>query len=195
MPRSRIDTRERILRGAYKLFYAKGFARVGVDAVAEKAGLTKRTLYYHFESKDELLAAVLDHRGELALEHIRRWAAGLKGDAETFVEALFTELSRWASRPGWEGAGFTRVVMELADLPGHPARAIARRHKAAVEAWLTQELASRKVRQSALAAREVVLLVEGCVALMLIHGSADYATAAAGAARHLVSLRYAPDHL
>ncbi len=133
MPRSRIDTRERILRGAYKLFYAKGFARVGVDAVAEKAGLTKRTLYYHFESKDELLAAVLDHRGELALEHIRRWAAGLKGDAETFVEALFTELSRWASRPGWEGAGFTRVVMELADLPGHPARAIARRHKAAVE--------------------------------------------------------------
>ena len=121
--------------------------------MAEKAGLTKRTLYYHFESKDELLAAVLDHRGELALEHIRRWAAGLKGDAETFVEGLFSELSRWASRPGWEGAGFTRVVMELADLPGHPARAIARRHKAAVEAWLTQELASRKVRQSALAAR------------------------------------------
>ena len=68
MPRSRIDTRERILRGAYKLFYAKGFARVGVDAVAEKAGLTKRTLYYHFQSKDELLAAVLDHRGELALQ-------------------------------------------------------------------------------------------------------------------------------
>src|SRR5215204_4436854 len=77
-------------------------------------------------TKDELLAAVLDHRGELALERIRRWAAGLKGDAETFVDALFGELSRWASRPGWEGAGFTRVVMQLADLPGHPARAIAR---------------------------------------------------------------------
>ncbi|MFL5152474.1 MAG: TetR/AcrR family transcriptional regulator [Microvirga sp.] len=189
MPRSSTDTRERILQAAYELFYAKGFARVGVDAVAEQAGLTKRTLYYHFKSKDDLLAAVLEHRGELALERIRRWAAGLKGDAEAFVEALFRELSRWASRPGWEGAGFTRVVMELADLPGHPARAIARRHKAAVEAWLAQELATRKVRQSALAAREVTLLLEGCVALMLIHGSADYAAAAAGAARCLVSLR------
>ena len=110
VPRSRIDTRERILQAAYGLFYAKGFARVGVDSVAEKAGLTKHTLYYHFRSKDELLAAVLDHRGELALERIQRWAAGLKGDAETFVEALFRELSRWVSRPGWEGAGFTRVV-------------------------------------------------------------------------------------
>ena len=49
--------------------------------------------------------------------------------------------------------------------------------------------------QSALAAREVTLLLEGCVALMLIHGSADYAAAAAGAARHLVSLRYATDHV
>ena len=54
MPRSSTDTRERILQAAYELFYAKGFARVGVDAVAEKAGLTKRTLYYHFKSKDDL---------------------------------------------------------------------------------------------------------------------------------------------
>ena len=189
MPRSSTDTRERILQAAYELFYAKGFARVGVDAVAEKAGLTKRTLYYHFKSKDDLLAAVLEHRGELALERIGRWAAALKGDAEAFVAALFRELSRWASKPGWEGAGFTRVAMELADLPGHPARAIARRHKAAVEAWLARELAARKVRQSARAAREIALLLEGCVALMLIHGSADYAAAAAGAARRLVSLR------
>jgi len=44
------------------------------------------------------------------------------------------------------------------------------------------------VRQSARAAREIALLLEGCVALMLIHGSADYAAAAAGAARRLVSL-------
>jgi len=51
------------------------------------------------------------------------------------------------------------------------------------------------VRQSALAGRQVALLLEGCVALMLIHGSADDATAAARAARHLVSLRYAKDHL
>src|SRR5436309_67105 len=83
-------------------------------------------------------------------------------------------------------AGSARVAMELADLPGHPARAIARRHKAAVEAWLASELGSRKVRENARAARELALLIEGCVALMLIHGKNEYATAAAAAARLLL---------
>ena len=58
MPRHAERTRRRILDAAYELFYRKGFARVGVDEMAAFAGLTKRTLYYHFKSKDELLAAV-----------------------------------------------------------------------------------------------------------------------------------------
>ena len=61
------------------------------------------------------------------------------------VDALFAELARWATGPHFEGAGYTRLVMELADLPGHPARAVARRHKAVVEAWLADELARRGV--------------------------------------------------
>ncbi|TIR84625.1 MAG: helix-turn-helix transcriptional regulator, partial [Mesorhizobium sp.] len=39
-------TRKRLVDAAAKLFYAEGIGRVSVDAVAEKAGLTKRTLYY-----------------------------------------------------------------------------------------------------------------------------------------------------
>ena len=50
-------TRKRIIEAASKLFYGEGIRAVSVDAVAEKAGVTKRTLYYHFESKDELVAA------------------------------------------------------------------------------------------------------------------------------------------
>eukprot|EP01042_Synura_sphagnicola_P025991 gene25991-33453_t len=49
-------TRARIIEAASKLFYGEGIRAVSVDAVAEKAGVTKRTLYYHFESKDELVA-------------------------------------------------------------------------------------------------------------------------------------------
>ena len=57
MSRSSDATRRRILDAAYELFYRKGFSRVGVDEIAELAGITKRSLYYHFESKDELLVA------------------------------------------------------------------------------------------------------------------------------------------
>ena len=45
MPRSPDDTRNRIISAAAKLFYGEGIRTVSVDAVAAKAGITKRTLY------------------------------------------------------------------------------------------------------------------------------------------------------
>jgi hypothetical protein len=102
------------------------------------------------------------------------------------MDALFAELARWAKAPDFEGAGYTRIVMELADLPGHPARQIARRHKAQVEAWLAGELARRSVAASEECARKVQMLLEGATALMLVHGDPSYAAAAAEAAKSLV---------
>jgi len=188
MPRSAEATRARILETAYDLFYRQGFARVGVDRVAASAGITKRTLYAHFPSKDALLEAVLERHHGLALDRIRRWGDGLSGDLDAWLDALFEALGRWAATPRWTGAGFTRLAMELADLPGHPARAIARRHKAAVEAWLAAELARRGVESPAARARELQLLLEGSQSLMLIHGDRTIAPAAAMAAKRLVTV-------
>jgi AcrR family transcriptional regulator len=60
MSRSAAKTKRRILDAAYELFYRKGFNRVGVDEIAAASRVTKRSLYYHFKSKDELLASVLE---------------------------------------------------------------------------------------------------------------------------------------
>ena len=181
------QTRQRILEAAYGLFYAKGFARVSLDVVAETTGVTKRTLYYHFASKDELLAAVLEFQHGLAAERIAEWGERLPEDADAMLDQLFSDLARWAGKPRFEGTGFTRIVMELADRPGHPARAIARRHKAAVEAWLADQLARRGVAEAKLRARQVRLLLEGTVALMLIHNDRAYVEAATQAAKALLS--------
>jgi AcrR family transcriptional regulator len=179
-------TRRRILDAAYGLFYKGGFARAGVDAIAEAAGVTKRTLYYHFHSKDELLAAVLDAQHELVLTRIQRWAQRARGDPRTLVEILFAEYAAWAKKPGFQGSGFTRAAMELADLPGHPARTAARRHKAAVEGWLAEQFAQNGIGPSRDLARDVMLLIEGCHSLILIHGDTSYAEAATAVARVLV---------
>jgi AcrR family transcriptional regulator len=188
MPRSAAVTRQKILETAYQLFYRKGFARVGVDSVAEHAGITKRTLYNHFRSKDELLAAVLEFLGELALGRIRGFGAAVEHERDP-ITPLFRELARWAAQPRWSGAGFTRLVMELADLPGHPARNIAGRHKAAVEAWLANELSRRRIASPGLRARQIAMLLEGAVAKMLIHDDRSYAEDAARAAQQLMGQR------
>ena len=77
--------------------------------------------------------------------------------------------------------------MELADLPGHPARVIARHHKAAREAWWANLLRQSGVSSPLQRAREVVLLMEGAMAMILIHGDRKYAEAAAKAAKRLMS--------
>ena len=62
MPRDAAKTRKTIVDAAVRLFYAEGIRRVSVDAVAEKAGVTKRTLYYHFRSNADLIATYLESR-------------------------------------------------------------------------------------------------------------------------------------
>jgi AcrR family transcriptional regulator len=181
-----METKRRIIEAAYGLFYKSGFARVGVDDIAEAAGVTKRTLYYHFDSKDALVAAVLEVQNTLMLTRIQRWARHASGNPATVVEKLFAEFAAWAKQPGWRGSGFTRAAMEFAHLPGHPARVAARRHKAAVESWLADELGGNRSGAARQLARQIMLLIEGCHSLILIHGDAGYADAAAEAARLLV---------
>jgi AcrR family transcriptional regulator len=180
MPRSRAVTRARIVQGAYSLFYRKGFARVSMDAIAAAAGVTKRTLYAHYDSKDSLLAEVLEHHHQLALARIETWAGKLAPRDSSAIDKLFSDLAIWSTGRRWSGPGFTRLVMELADLPGHPARKIARRHKAAVEARLA------KAFGSAQAGAEILLLVEGTLTLLLVHGDRRYAEIAAAAAKELI---------
>jgi AcrR family transcriptional regulator len=191
MARSGIETRDRILTAAYGLFYKKGFGRVGVEAIAAAAGVTKRTLYNHFASKDALLQAVLVRQHDQAFAHIQGWGRGTQQTPTpaAFVAALFASLEHWAGQPRWQGSGFTRLTMELADLPGHPARAAASAHKRAVESWLAAELRARHAREPQELARQVVLLMEGCLSLILIHGDTGYAGTAARAAQRLAGWR------
>jgi|KBSSwiS6_1023812.scaffolds.fasta_scaffold19980_1 AcrR family transcriptional regulator len=191
VPRSSEATRTRILDAAYGLFRRRGYTRVSMDEIAAATAVTKRTLYYHFRSKDELLAAVLETQHRLALAAFRTFGDSLGGSPEAIVDTLFRDLAAWADKPRWAGSGFTRLVVELADLPGHPARVIARRHKAMLEAHLAELLARAKVASPRETAREIWLLSEGAISLMLVHRDRSYAAAAALAAKKLLRLNAA----
>lgn len=187
VPRSGEATRQRILDAAYRLFRRQGYTRVSMDEIAVATAVTKRTLYYHFESKDALLAAVLETQHALAVAAFKTFGARLKGSPTAIIDAMFDQLAVWSDRPRWTGSGFTRLVVELADLPGHPARAIARRHKAVLEQEFAAVLAAAGVPEARARAREIWLLSEGAIALILVHGDRSYAAAAATAAKRLIA--------
>jgi AcrR family transcriptional regulator len=186
LPRSAESTRQRIIDAAYGLFRRRGYSRVSMDEIAAATAVTKRTLYYHFESKDELLAEVLETQHRLALAAFRTFGSKLSGSPEAIVDKLFQDLAVWADKPRWAGSGFTRLVIELADLPGHPARLIARRHKALLESHFAELFARAGISAARELAREIWLLSEGAISLILVHGDRTYAAAAAKAAKRLI---------
>ena len=140
------QTRQRIVDAAYQCFWRSGFTRTSIDDIAERAKLTKKTIYSYYQSKDDLLAAVLVHHNDLANKRLGHFGEQMPTDPDGMIESFFDQLAGWvAATPRWPGSGFTKLVIELAHLPGHPARSIARRHKAATEVWLTERLTKASV--------------------------------------------------
>ncbi|MCZ7423396.1 MULTISPECIES: TetR/AcrR family transcriptional regulator [unclassified Micromonospora] len=128
MPETRARTRagQRILAAAEELFYERGITAVGVDLIAEHSGLTKRTLYNQFGSKDHLVTAYLTERDQ-------RWRALVRDtvdacdDPVEAVTAPFDALRSWG-RTSTRGCAFINALAELPD-PAHPAHRIAANQK------------------------------------------------------------------
>ena len=187
MSKENSPAKERILDAANRLFYAEGIRAVSVDAIAARAGITKKTLYYHFRSKDDLIGAYLASRDQPNLAQFKSWFDGASGALEEKVEAIFLNLAKSARHPKWKGCGFLRTAAELANMPGHPAMKAGAAHKRKFEDWLAEIFRREKVECPDEAARQVVLLMDGAFSTVLVHRDPLYIEAAGRAARAIVS--------
>src|SRR6187551_428051 len=186
MARDSSKTRRRLIAAADGLFYGQGIRAVGVDAVAEEAGVTKRTLYYHFASKDDLIGAYLEARDQPNLSLFKRWYAETTGEPADKVQGIFRNLAHAARHPKWKGCGFLRTSAELANMPGHPAMKIGAAHKKKFEEWLRVTFEAAGIAQAARLARQILLLLDGSFAVVLLHRDPSYMETAGEAAHALI---------
>ncbi len=126
--RSTLPPRERILQAARELFYREGIRAVGVDSIAAAAGTNKMTLYRHFASKDELVAAYLTKlsaQGEALWDEAR---AAHPGEAEAQLRWLLRRVSQFADEFAGRGCALANAAIELGERE-HPGRRIIEAHK------------------------------------------------------------------
>lgn len=186
MPRDGLLTKNQIVAAADELFYSQGLRAVSMDAIAEKAGVTKKTLYYHFKSKDDLIGCYLDARDRPTVDRFKTWA-GSDGSVADRMTRFFLMLGRSSQGPRWNGCGFLRAAAELANMHGHPALTAARTHKARCERWLLDMVTDEGHADAEAIARALMVLIDGTVSQILIHRDASYAASAGSAARSLLS--------
>jgi AcrR family transcriptional regulator len=142
------------------LFYRRGIHAVGVDAIAEAAGTNKMTLYRHFTSKDELVAACLR---ELAAEHDAAWdavAAAHPGDPLGQLTAWLQHIGEWFISESGRGCALANAAVELPD-PNHPARRVVKEHKSAIRERLANLCRDAGLRDPEAVASEAFLVCEG----------------------------------
>jgi AcrR family transcriptional regulator len=155
-----LGTAEKVLATASKLFYANGVRAVGMEWIVAESGVAKTSLYRHFRTKDELVAAFLEREDR---EFWQQWD-GIVAAAPDAPKAELMSLMDWigkrVSRDGYRGCPQINVAAEFAD-PEHPARKVRRRHKAEMLERLRDMLARIGVTGHEDKAIQLALLIDG----------------------------------
>jgi len=170
--------KERILETADRLFYLEGIRAIGVDTIAARIGISKRTLYNHFPSKDALIAAYLE----------RRFVQAQPSDKSPVEQILatFDSLERRFSAKDFRGCPFVNAVAELGP-KDRAVKKIAIAFKESRRQWFRARLDELGVTEADALATQLQLLVDGSIALDLVRDDPGMARAAKEAAKALLA--------
>lgn len=180
------SARERLIAAAGDLFYRFGFQAVGLDRVIRAVGITKTAFYKHFESKDDLILAVLDQRDRREVAEAIAYMRERGGaDPRRQVLALFDQLAEWFGRPEFRGCLFMNAATEFAS-PDDPIHKAAAAHGQHIAAEVLLRVQAAGVREPELVTRQIMLLFAGAIAARHAGGVVDAAATARRAVEALL---------
>jgi len=134
-PKKNESARERVLTASYELFRRQGTSNVGIDAVVEYSGVAKTSLYRHFRSKQELVAAFLERREQLwTIDWLKSETCRRAASPADRLLAIFDVFSDWFQSEDFDGCSFINVLLEYPSR--HPSRRQAGIHLANIRTFL-----------------------------------------------------------
>lgn len=181
----RPPARERILDVADRLFYGRGIHAVGIDTIVAESGAAKTTLYSHFRSKDELIAAYLRRRSERWREHLDAELATYDGPPAERILHVFDLLGEWFSQPDYRGCPFINACAEFVGAE-HPAAVVTREHRERLRTTFTLLCAEAGADAPELLADQLLMLYDAAMITANIQRTATAAQTAKTAAATLL---------
>jgi AcrR family transcriptional regulator len=157
----RPSSRERLLEAAATLTYRDGVG-IGIEALCKAAGVSKRSMYQLFESKDELLAASLEERSAAFVAGLLPAAGDGRSPRERILH-VFEQVEVQAGAPEFRGCQYLAVQIELKD-QSHPASRVAHQVKANLTAFFRAEAEQGGASDPDLLARQLSVVFDGASA-------------------------------
>jgi AcrR family transcriptional regulator len=166
--RDKGKTRRKLLAAACELFYGDGICATGVSAVAERAGVTKMTLYAHFPSKEELVRAYLEDSDKRWREFLEERLSGWEDSCDRLV-AVCDAYRKYFTAREMRGCAFVNCAAEFPD-PDHPARRVIRQHKVGVRERLGDLAAEAGAKEPEGLAERLFVVLEGAYVTSALEG-------------------------
>lgn len=157
---AKASPRERLLRAAAELFHAEGVGAVGVEKLCQAAGVSKRSMYQLFETKDELVAEALRVLGPQTAQHYFPPPGAGLGPRERILH-VFARLEEDSARGGFHGCPFVNTSVELHD-PAHQASVVALEYKKDLERYFLGAARQLGVPGAADLAAQLTVVFDGC---------------------------------
>lgn len=173
---------QKILAAAAELFYTRGIHAVGVESIAAAAGVTKKTIYDRFASKENLIAAYLDERSA----RWQRWLSDTieRAPADRRLLAPFDALDTWLAHQPRRGCAFVNAAAELPTADEH-GRRVADREKRAMRNLFTKLAKDANQTNPEILGAQLYMLHEGATVAYALTGDDSAVATARSAARHL----------
>jgi AcrR family transcriptional regulator len=181
------DTRQRLIDAAVARFYRDGFRNVGIDQILSDVGISKTAFYKHFESKDDLMLAVLEHKNQWLQKLLRETCAGggVRAPADP-LRALFDVVQQFTEADDFQGCFFVNVAMEF-PLPHEPAHRAAAEHKRAIEAVVREIAEQAGAADPHALAQDLCLIMEGAYVTRQVTGDPQAAAIARRVADRVIA--------
>lgn len=157
-------TKDKLVQTAFELFGRNGFHNVGLDRIIDETGVSKQTFYNHFESKDDLVVAVLNHRHATEMKVFGDQLKRLAGnDPRAKLYAIFDALEEWMNEPEWRGCMFMSATAEF-PCKTDPAHQAAAQHFLDLQEMVQYLATLAGAEHPKLLAEQMSIIMEGMIA-------------------------------
>ena len=179
-------TRDIILDVTEKLIYKSGIAATGMDLLVKTAGVSRKSIYRYFASKEELTVAALRRR-DVRWMHWYKTAVGQAVTPADRLLNLFTVLKAWFTSEGFRGCAFINTSGETGD-PQDPVRLVAKEHKQKLLDYVRELCTEHGASDPEKTAKQLLILIDGAITVALVMGDHSAADNAQCMARKLLDL-------